>query len=106
MRSATPKVLHPIAGRSMLSHALHAVAKAAPQHLVVVVGKDREQVIPAVEELADELGRSIDVAVQEQQLGTGHAVGCGLSALPADFTGTVVVTWATCRCWTRRPSPI
>ena len=34
----------------------------------------------------------IDVAVQEQQLGTGHAVGCGLAALPADFAGTVVVT--------------
>ena len=38
------------------------------------------------------LGRTIDVAVQEQQLGTGHAVGCGLAALPADFAGTVVVT--------------
>ncbi len=92
MRSDTPKVLHPLAGRSMLSHALHAVAKAAPQHLVVVVGKDRDQVVPAVEELAADLGRSIDVAVQDQQLGTGHAVGCGLAALPADFTGTVVVT--------------
>ncbi len=34
----------------------------------------------------------IEVAVQDQQLGTGHAVGCGLSALPDDFTGTVVVT--------------
>lgn len=92
MRSDTPKVLHPLAGRSMLSHALHAVAKAAPQHLVVVVGKDRDQVVPAVEELAADLGRSIDVAVQDQQLGTGHAVACGLTALPADFTGTVVVT--------------
>jgi len=92
MRSDTPKMLHAIAGRSMLSHALHAVAEAAPKHLVVVVGKDREQVIPAVEELACELGRGIDIAVQEQQLGTGHAVACGLTALPADFTGTVVVT--------------
>jgi bifunctional UDP-N-acetylglucosamine pyrophosphorylase/glucosamine-1-phosphate N-acetyltransferase len=92
MRSDTPKVLHPLAGRSMLSHALHAVAKAAPQHLVVVVGKDRDQVVPAVEELAADLGRNIDVAVQDQQLGTGHAVACGLTALPADFTGTVVVT--------------
>ena len=34
----------------------------------------------------------IEVAVQEQQLGTGHAVGCGLSALPDDFAGIVVVT--------------
>lgn len=92
MRSATNKVLHAIAGRSMLSHALHAVATTAPQHLVVVVGKDRDQVEPAVAALADELGRGIDVAVQDQQLGTGHAVGRGLTALPADFTGTVLVT--------------
>jgi bifunctional UDP-N-acetylglucosamine pyrophosphorylase / glucosamine-1-phosphate N-acetyltransferase len=92
MRSDTNKVLHPMAGRSMLAHALHAVAKVAPQHIVVVVGKDREQVVPAVEELADDLGRGVDVAVQDQQLGTGHAVACGLTALPADFAGTVVVT--------------
>ena len=92
MRSATNKVLHPIAGRSMLSHALHAVAETAPQHLVVVVGKDRDQVEPALAELADDLGRSIDVTVQDQQLGTGHAVACGLTALPADFTGTVLVS--------------
>ena len=43
MRSDVPKVLHTLAGRSMLAHALHAVAKVAPQHLVVVVGHDREQ---------------------------------------------------------------
>ena len=92
MRSDTNKVLHPLSGRSMLSHALHAVAKTAPQHLVVVVGKDRDQVVPAVADLATDLGREIDVAVQDQQLGTGHAVSCGLSALPAEFTGTVVVT--------------
>ncbi|WP_326545485.1 bifunctional UDP-N-acetylglucosamine diphosphorylase/glucosamine-1-phosphate N-acetyltransferase GlmU [Mycolicibacterium sp. ND9-15] len=92
MRSDTPKVLHTLAGRSMLAHALHAVAEVAPEHLVVVVGKDRERVMPAIERLAAELGRGIDTAVQEQQLGTGHAVECGLSALPAEFAGTVVVT--------------
>lgn len=92
MRSDTPKVLHTLAGRSMLAHALHAVAKAAPQHLVVVVGKDRDRVTPEVERLAAELGRPIDTATQEQQLGTGHAVQCGLAALAADFAGTVVVT--------------
>jgi bifunctional UDP-N-acetylglucosamine pyrophosphorylase/glucosamine-1-phosphate N-acetyltransferase len=91
MRSDTPKVLHTLAGRSMLSHALHAAAKVAPQHLVVVVGQDREPVSAAVEALADQLGRRIDIAVQDEQLGTGHAVGCGLTALPDDFDGTVVV---------------
>ncbi|MGV0722883.1 bifunctional UDP-N-acetylglucosamine diphosphorylase/glucosamine-1-phosphate N-acetyltransferase GlmU [Mycolicibacterium elephantis] len=92
MRSDTPKVLHTLAGRSMLAHALHAVAKVAPQHLVVVLGHDRDRVTPAVEQLATDLGRTIDVAVQDQQLGTGHAVACGLTALPEDFAGTVVVT--------------
>ena len=94
MRSDTPKVLHTLAGRSMLSHALHSVAKAAPAQLVVVLGHDRDRIAPAVAALADEVGRPIQVAVQEQQLGTGHAVGCGLSALPEDFTGIVVVTSA------------
>lgn len=92
MRSDTPKVLHSLGGRSMLSHALHAVAKVAPEHLVVVLGKDRERVGPVVGELAVQLGRPIEVAVQEQQMGTGHAALCGLSALPDDFDGVVVVT--------------
>ena len=92
MRSDTPKVLHTLAGRTMLSHALHAVAKVAPEHLVVVLGKDRERIGAAVGDLSGHLGRRIEVAVQDQQLGTGHAALCGLSALPADFTGTVVVT--------------
>ena len=56
------------------------------------VGHDRDRVTPAVAELADDLGRPIDIAVQDEQHGTGHAVGCGLAALPADFAGTVVVT--------------
>ena len=53
MRSDTPKVLHTLAGRSMLSHVLHSVAKVAPQHLVVVLGHDRERITPAV----DRVGR-------------------------------------------------
>ncbi len=92
MRSDTPKVLHTLGGRSMLSHVLHSVTKVAPQHLVVVLGHERERITPAVTELAEALGRTIDIAVQEQQRGTGHAVACGLTALPADFAGTVVVT--------------
>ena len=92
MRSDTPKVLHMLAGRSMLAHALHSVAKVAPQHLVVVLGQDRDEIVPAVAELADELGRAVEVAVQSEQLGTGHATACGLDALPADFDGIVVVT--------------
>lgn len=57
MRSDIPKVLHTLGGRSMLAHALHTVAKVAPQHLVVVLGHDRERIAPAVDALAAELGR-------------------------------------------------
>lgn len=94
MRSDTPKVLHTLGGRSMLAHALHAVAKTGPEHLVVVLGNDRRRVEPVVGELAETIGRPVEVAVQQQQLGTGDAALCGLSALPADFAGTVVVTSA------------
>lgn len=94
MRSKTPKVLHSLAGRSMLAHALHAADEISPAHLITVVGHDREQVGAAVAAVAVELGRDIDIAIQERQLGTGHAVRCGLAALPADFDGDVVVTSA------------
>ncbi|MBS9536018.1 bifunctional UDP-N-acetylglucosamine diphosphorylase/glucosamine-1-phosphate N-acetyltransferase GlmU [Mycobacterium sp. M1] len=92
MVSDTPKVLHTLGGRSMLSHCLRAGAGVAPQHLVVVLGHAHERIVPAVTELAGQLGCRIDVALQDQQFGTGHAVLCGLSALPDDFAGTVIVT--------------
>lgn len=94
MRSKTPKVLHTLAGRSMLAHSLHAAAELDPAHLVVVIGHEREAVGAAVAEVAATLGRDIVTAVQEEQNGTGHAVECGLGALPDDFSGTVVVTSA------------
>ncbi|MGV7470467.1 Bifunctional protein GlmU [Mycobacterium attenuatum] len=91
MRSNTPKVLHSLGGRSMLAHSLHAMTKLAPQHLVVVLGHDHQRISPLVAELAQTLGRTIDVALQDRPLGTGHAVQCGLSALPDDYAGIVVV---------------
>jgi bifunctional UDP-N-acetylglucosamine pyrophosphorylase/glucosamine-1-phosphate N-acetyltransferase len=94
MRSKTPKVLHPIGGRTLLGHAIVAAAGLAPSHLVVVVGHDRERVAAAADEVAAELGVTVALAVQEQQRGTGDAVQAGLSALPDDFAGTVVVTAA------------
>src|ERR1700744_1244876 len=92
MRSDTPKVLHTLAGRSMLAHSLHAIAKMAPHPRVVVLGRDHQRIEDAIGELAEPLGRPIEAATQDQQLGTGHAVLCGLSALPEDFRGVVVVT--------------
>ena len=52
MRSDTPKVLHTLAGRSMLAHSLHAITKMAPQHLVVVLGQDHQRIEQAIGELA------------------------------------------------------
>lgn len=91
MKSARQKTLHEIGGRSLLSHALHAAAGLNPEHIVAVVGHQRDQVSPAVDVVAAELGRDILQAVQEEQKGTGHAVGCGLAPIP-DFEGTVIVT--------------
>lgn len=92
MKSSTPKMLHEICGRSMLSHAVHAAAGVSPDHIVVVTGHQRERVKEAVGELSEKLGRPVQTAVQEEQNGTGHAVMCGLTALPDDFSGTVLVT--------------
>ncbi|GAB3692181.1 bifunctional UDP-N-acetylglucosamine diphosphorylase/glucosamine-1-phosphate N-acetyltransferase GlmU [Corynebacterium nasicanis] len=91
MKSTKQKTLHEIGGRTLLSHALHAAAGLQPQHIVAVVGHQREQVSPAVEAVAAELGREVLQAVQEEQNGTGHAVQCGLEPIP-DFTGAVLVT--------------
>lgn len=93
MRSSTPKVLHEIGGRSLLGHAVHAVAELEPEHLAVVVGHGRAEVTAALLHLGDEIAREIHTAVQEQQNGTGDAVRCGLAALPPGLTGTVLVTY-------------
>ncbi|MFL0580733.1 bifunctional UDP-N-acetylglucosamine diphosphorylase/glucosamine-1-phosphate N-acetyltransferase GlmU [Dietzia sp. 179-F 9C3 NHS] len=92
MKSDTPKMLHRVCGRTMLGHALHAAAGIRPDQVVVVVGHDREKVTAAVEDLSSSLGVPVTTAVQEEQNGTGDAVASGLSALPAGFAGTVLVT--------------
>ncbi len=88
MRSSTPKVLHSIGGRSLLGHALHAARGLQPDRLMVVLGHGREVVAPHLDELDD----TALVAVQEQQLGTGHAVQVALASLPPS-DGVVVVTY-------------
>lgn len=93
MNSATPKVLHPVAGRSLLGHAVHAAAGTTPDHLVVVVGHEREQVGTHTLGLAAELGREVRTAVQDRRRGTGHAVACGIGRLPVDASGTVLVSY-------------
>ena len=87
MKSAVPKVLHRLAGRSMISFAVDAASALEPQHLVVVVGHEREQVEAHLAEVAPQ----VKTAVQERPLGTGDAVRSGLAVL-AGITGEVVVT--------------
>ena len=105
MRSDTPKVLHTLGGRSMLAHAVHAVAKVAPQHLVVVLGRDRERISAAVGDLAIQLSRPVDIAIQDQQMGTGHAALCGLSVLPRTSTALWSSPPAIFRCSMPTPLP-
>ncbi|MHA6801153.1 bifunctional UDP-N-acetylglucosamine diphosphorylase/glucosamine-1-phosphate N-acetyltransferase GlmU [Bounagaea algeriensis] len=92
MRSATPKVLHRLAGRPLVEHSVRAAAGIDPRELAVVVGHGRDAVTPHLDELSTSLDRPISTAVQQQQLGTGHAVARGLDALD-ETSGTVLVTY-------------
>ncbi|MFN5758565.1 MAG: bifunctional UDP-N-acetylglucosamine diphosphorylase/glucosamine-1-phosphate N-acetyltransferase GlmU [Sphingomonadaceae bacterium] len=85
MKSDLHKVLHPIAGRPMLMHLLDAVDQLAPARKVVVVGSGRDQLEAA-------LAGSADLAVQDPQLGTGHAVQQAEAAL-AGFEGNVLILY-------------
>ncbi len=79
MKSATPKVLHAVAGRSLLGHVIEAASAVEPENLVVVVGHQRDQVVAHVQEIAP---WAITV-VQDEQNGTGHAVRVALDDLAA-----------------------
>lgn len=92
MKSATPKMLHAVGGRTMLAHAMHAAAGTQPDQIVVVVGHQRDKVEAAVAAEAACLDVQVSTAVQVEQNGTGDAVRAGMEALPADYSGTVLVT--------------
>ena len=85
MKSDLHKVLHPIAGRPMLLHLMAGVDALSPAKKVVVVGDKADQLEAA-------LAGSADLAVQEPQLGTGHAVQQAESAL-AGFDGDVLILY-------------
>ena len=81
MRSALPKVLHPLAGRPLLSHVIETARMLSPTRIVVVVGHGGDAVQQAV------AAPDIRFAVQHEQLGTGHAVQQALPLLdPAQPT--------------------
>lgn len=88
MKSKLPKVLHPVAGRSMVGHVLAAVAELQPDRVVAVVGHGRERVTEHIAARDD----SVVFAVQEQQLGTGHAARVGLDAAGTTGGDVLVLT--------------
>ncbi|MEU4216282.1 bifunctional UDP-N-acetylglucosamine diphosphorylase/glucosamine-1-phosphate N-acetyltransferase GlmU [Actinoplanes sp. NPDC026623] len=86
MKSATPKMLHPLLGRTLLGHVLHAAGAAAASRTIVVVGHKADQVRAHLTEIAP----GATPVLQAEQNGTGHAVRIALDAIP-EAVGTVVV---------------
>ncbi|WP_150783715.1 bifunctional UDP-N-acetylglucosamine diphosphorylase/glucosamine-1-phosphate N-acetyltransferase GlmU [Pseudomonas fluorescens] len=84
MRSALPKVLHPIAGNSMLGHVIHSARQLDPQRIHVVIGHGAEAVRERL--AADDL----NFVLQDKQLGTGHAVA---QAVPFIESDTVLILY-------------
>jgi len=74
MQSALPKVLHPLAGKPLLQHVIDAARSLALSKLCVIYGHGGAAVPEMVSKLADETGTAIETALQQPQLGTGHAV--------------------------------
>ncbi|GAB3644840.1 bifunctional UDP-N-acetylglucosamine diphosphorylase/glucosamine-1-phosphate N-acetyltransferase GlmU [Glycomyces tarimensis] len=86
MKSAKPKVLHELLGRTLLGHVLRSTKAIRPDRRIVVVGAAADQVAAHLEEHAPD----VETVHQAEQLGTGHAVRIAMEATP-DLTGTVIV---------------
>ncbi len=85
MKSELPKVLHKVCGRPMVEHVLDAAREAGATKIVVVVGHKAEQVQENLSHHKD-----VSFALQEKQLGTGHAVMCCHEQLEG-YDGTILV---------------
>jgi bifunctional UDP-N-acetylglucosamine pyrophosphorylase/glucosamine-1-phosphate N-acetyltransferase len=86
MKSARPKVLHEVAGRSLLAHALAAVAQAGATSVVVVIGPDRADVAAEVAAILPSAG----IAIQVERRGTAHAVLAAREALAVGYDDVLV----------------
>jgi len=101
MRSSIPKVLHPVAGQSLLAHVLRAAPSGAGDALAVVVGPGQQ----AVEQETKRLRPDAATFVQRERLGTAHAVLAaseairrGASDLIVVFGDTPLISAATLKC--------
>ena len=90
MRSALPKVLHPILGKPLVLHALSALGNVTDLPPVVILGHGAEDVQEAIQE---GLKGAVQFAIQEPQLGTGHAVMCAQTLLEGK-ADQIVITFA------------
>ncbi len=87
MRSAKPKVLHAVAGRSLLAHVLAAVRGAGTERAAVVIGPDAQAVADATRRVLP----SADVFVQRERRGTAHAVLAARAAIEEGFDDILVI---------------
>jgi bifunctional UDP-N-acetylglucosamine pyrophosphorylase/glucosamine-1-phosphate N-acetyltransferase len=87
MKSALPKVLHPLAGVPLIGHVLATADALDPDHILVVLRHERDVVEPVVMEHCPDAV----VVAQDEIPGTGRAVEQALAALPSGFIGEVVV---------------
>ncbi len=87
MKSALPKVLHPLAGVPMVAHVLATARALDPGTIATVVRHERDQVAAVI---AEHLPHAL-IVDQDEIPGTGRAVEQALAALPADFAGEVLV---------------
>lgn len=87
MKSQTPKVLHPVAGRPLLHYPVRAALEAGCREVVVVVGHGRG---PVEAYLAKAFGGAVKTALQAEQRGTGDAARAGVAALGATTSSVLV----------------
>lgn len=88
MKSNLPKVLHPVAGRAMILQLLDSLAAVEPERIVLIVGPDMEPVSDA----AKAAGYDVEVVIQQDRLGTGHAVKQAEQVL-SGYGGNVLVLY-------------
>jgi len=86
MKSDKAKVLHEILGRPMILYVVETAKKISRNAVILVVGYQAEKVRQVVSEKAD-----VAYALQERQLGTGHAVSCALPLLPDDVRDVIIL---------------
>lgn len=84
MKSETSKVLHKVCGKEMVNHVIDIMRNAGFDDVNVIVGRSKEQVMERTS------SRNVSYSIQEEQLGTGHAVLCAKEFL-AGKNGTVAI---------------